>query len=569
MLIVNCILFPMVRFLSLFIMMILSLSCQAQRDNAKFAKSFFKEKCNFSISALARVKKTEDFVVLSSKNGSCFIVLADEKYDDVLPNPVLAYSTESYIQPDEKIVDGDVFAYYTRVLRSLKSDSVVYNGYEGFTGEKRLKTVIFGQQKFDMLVIGERGMKVAGCVPTSATQMMYYHKWPEYAHGKYLFYSEERGALNINVEGMHLNWPEDCSVYNGTTRRLVVPARFLAINGLLYEANFGLERTSASMIYCKRSFVGHYGYSRKMVYSYDEEECKMLSRVRNEIDEDRPVMVGRWGHAFIMDGYNDDYFHFNLGWYGYRDGYYRIFPGVGRNGKNDVWEMITGIMPEHKEQFTEKTVTLSQAGTLSEYITDEDFDNLGKLKVIGPLNGKDIKLLREMSGAATIDVPISKRGVLSELDLSEASIVASNDEYYSYWNFSDEHKSFMSCHEWNDCWQEEIIPHKAYITKYHTKKNEIGTSMFRNCDGLEKLVIPNNVTRFGWYTFSGCTLLKSFKIPSSVKYVQNNSFDRCKTLQEIHCDKNALFLSVDSTGSEPKIKTPFTNLYPYTSIIPE
>ena len=546
----------------------LSLSCSAEKDYQKIAKEFLKSRCNFSVSFLTEVKRNDDCIVLASKNKSCFVILADEKYDGVLDNPVLAYSTESYIGLEkEKIGEHNIFDYYRRVLHTLKSDSVVYKPQEYMTGEKQLKTVVFGQQTFDLLVIGERGMRVAGCVPTSATQIMYYHKWPEYAHGKYLFFSSSHGALNINVEGMHLTWPENCSIYNGKTRRLIAPQRFIAINGFLFEANFGLESTSADMEFCKRSFVCHYGYSRKMLHSYNEDENKIMRVIRNEIDVDRPVMVGRWGHAFIIDGYKDDYFHFNLGWYGYRDGFYRIFPGLGRGAKNDGWEVITGIMPEYKTDFTYKTVTLTSAGTLADYITTEDYDNLGKLKVVGPLNGKDIRLLRELSGGAAIDVPIERRGVLSELDLSEASIVASDDVYYEYWEYSDEHMSYQSCHEWNDSWQEEVIPHKAYLTKFHTRKNSLGTDMFRGCDGLEKLIVPNNVTTFGWYALSGCTCLRSFTIPTSVKYVKNNVFHKCKMLEDIRCSKDAMFVKVDTMANDTMIKHPFDCLYPYTSVV--
>ena len=556
------------RILTLSVFVLLSLSCNAEKDYEKVARDFLKSRCNFSISFLATVTRTEDCIVLSSKNARCFVIMADEKYDDVLDSPILAYSTESYIGPEkEKRVDEEnILDYYRRVLRTLKADSVVYKPQDYMTGEKQLKTVVFGQQKFDMLVIGERGMRVAGCVPTSATQMMYYHKWPDYATGKYLFYSSEHGALYINVDGMHLNWPEDCSIYNGTTRRLVAPSRFIAINGFLFEANFGLERTSADMSFCKRSFVCHYGYSRKMVYTYNDDENKMLRVLRNEIDVDRPVMVGRWGHAFIIDGYKDDYFHFNLGWYGYRDGFYRLFPGIGRKAENDGWEMITGIMPERKTEFTQKTITLVKAGTLADHITAEDYDNLGKLKVVGPLNGKDICLLRNLSGGASIDVPIEKRGVLSELDLSETSIVASDDVYYENWEFSDESKSYQNCHEWNDSWQEEIIPHKAYLTKFHTKNNSFGTYMFFGCDGLENLVLPNSITTFGWSALYGCTCLRTITIPASVKYVKNNMFRKCKMLEEIRCSKDAMFIKVDTTATDTTVKHPFDGLYPYTSV---
>ena len=130
------------RILTLSLFVLLSLSCNAEKDYEKYARDFLKSRCNFSISFLATITRTEDCVVLSSKNGKCFVIMADEKYDDVLDSPVLAYSTESYIGPEKekKINEENILDYYRRVLRTLKADSVVYKPQDYMTGEKQLKT---------------------------------------------------------------------------------------------------------------------------------------------------------------------------------------------------------------------------------------------------------------------------------------------------------------------------------------------------------------------------------------------------------------------------------------------
>lgn len=546
----------------------ISLSVRSQKYEYQYALDFLKTK-GIPTAGLTLARKTKDYVLFSSSRKNTFVLVATEKYEDVLPNRILAYSDESnmdHIDFDESGMISSMLSYYTNVLHYLLNDSTsrVYKKPESFVGEKQLKTVVLGQRKVDFLDIYERGIGVAGCVPTSATQIMFYHKWPDVAHGKYMYYREtEKSVKRIDIEGLTFSWPENLNMYNGTTRRLVVPNRFLAINGLLFEANFGFQSTSADMSFCKRAFVYHYKYSRKAVHHWDRDELGMLSLTRREIDAGRPVMVGRWRHAFICDGYTDDYFHFNMGWYGSCDGYYRLFPYLGRISEYDVWEMISGITPERNDTLTSKTITLKEAGTLSEYITAEDYNTLGKLKVVGPINGKDIKMLRQLSGGADVDVPFEERGVLSELDLSEAHIVESKDVYYSFYEHNVTHNKFVEKNTWNDSWMEEIVPDKVYMSFYHTNKDKIGTNMFTGCDGLERLVVPKDVTSFGWYALSECVMLREFVIPKSVKTVKPNVFAKCKMLEKLSYSKDAPFLSKDPDG---KRSHPFTTLYPYTEI---
>ena len=60
---------------------------------------------------------------------------------------------------------------------------------------------------------------------------------------------------------------------------------------------------------------------------YTDEEWESL--MREELDAGHPIMYGAThatadvGHAFIFDGYDSDgYFHINLGWYGFNDGWF-------------------------------------------------------------------------------------------------------------------------------------------------------------------------------------------------------------------------------------------------------
>ncbi len=78
-------------------------------------------------------------------------------------------------------------------------------------------------------------------------------------------------------------------------------------------------------------------------------------------------------------------------------------------------------------------VTLHEAGTLAQYISDKYAVN--DLTVIGPINGTDIKLIRDMAGCDEQGRTTS--GIMTTLDLSGAQIVAGGDAYYNNYTTED------------------------------------------------------------------------------------------------------------------------------------
>lgn len=139
------------------------------------------------------------------------------------------------------------------------------------------------------------------------------------------------------------------------------------------------------------------------------------------------------------------------------------------------------------------TVTVTEAGTLKDvfpgngWATQEQRDSVMQtftsLKIIGPLNGTDIPYLQSACGS------FSKiTGNVSELDLSEASIVSGGDSYGIYYSPTGD------------------------MVDLYTKDGEIGTQMFYYCGTLTKLTLPRTTTSISANAFEG-SLLESLTIP--------------------------------------------------------
>ena len=81
------------------------------------------------------------------------------------------------------------------------------------------------------------------------------------------------------------------------------------------------------------------------------------------------------------------------------------------------------------------TINLEEAGTLPDRIGSSKKYKITNLKIIGEINGTDLRMIREMAGRDYIGN--STDGKLSVLDLSEAKIVEGGDSYYNdnYFNY--------------------------------------------------------------------------------------------------------------------------------------
>ncbi len=172
----------------------------------------------------------------------------------------------------------------------------------------------------------------------------------------------------------------------------------------------------------------------------------------------------------------------------------------------------------------EKSVNVEEAGTL-QALLGADYLNITDLTVTGNLNGNDIITLRAMCGVNTGEEQTGT-GSLEKLDLSGANIKAGGE---------------------------------MYATKYSNKSttdNEIGVAMFRYCNTLKEIHLPNsvvtiknnsfeksvglktvivgkNTTEIQKAAFRGCTALDSIVMPASVATLGNETFKDCVSLTNV------------------------------------
>ena len=138
------------------------------------------------------------------------------------------------------------------------------------------------------------------------------------------------------------------------------------------------------------------------------------------------------------------------------------------------------------------TIQLEKAGTLPDRIESSKKYKITNLKIIGEINGTDLRIIREMAGSNSNGN--STDGKLSVLDLSEAKIVKGGDCYLN--NGYD-----------------------------YTSNDVIGSRAFLGCSGLTSLTLPADITSIGDEAFQGCSGLTSIYVyAEKVPKIDSNAF---------------------------------------------
>ena len=152
------------------------------------------------------------------------------------------------------------------------------------------------------------------------------------------------------------------------------------------------------------------------------------------------------------------------------------------------------------------TIKLEKAGTLPDRIPSRKKYKVTNLKIIGEINGTDLRMIRDMAGSNSTGN--STDGKLSVLDLSEAKIVEGGDYYY--YDYDNNRNNY-----------------------YYTSNDVIGDKAFCYCRGLTSLTLPDGITSIGSWAFRDCRGLTSLTIPAGITSIHSLAFQYCSGLKEV------------------------------------
>ncbi|MDO5447977.1 MAG: C10 family peptidase, partial [Prevotellaceae bacterium] len=190
---------------------------------------------------------------------------------------------------------------------------------------------------------------VVGCMATAMSQIMYYHKWPQKGRG-YHKYEWDGKTYSCNFSESVYDWDNMLPNYRGSysVEQADAVAKLCSDVGISLDMMYGIDLSIAYTDRQSSAFPRNFAYSGKCQYlnqnSFTAEEWEDL--IRAELDAARPVFYSgqdynNGGHGFVCDGYTiDGYFHFNWGWNGYGNAFFKIgalnVAGCKFNSDNEI-----------------------------------------------------------------------------------------------------------------------------------------------------------------------------------------------------------------------------------------
>ena len=226
------------------------------------------------------------------------------------------------------------------------------------------------------------------------------------------------------------------------------------------------------------------------------------------------------------------------------------------NENSQIDESVTIVQAGAvKAGYANGVVTIAKAGSMKSLL-GSDYLNITSLKVIGPINGDDIYNLRQMLGGDNFSE--TNWGKLSEIDLSEATIVEGGGYYYgNYYTQNDKLGDYMfhccenlqnitlpdyailiGCEAFSGCTNLSTITIGELVSS-------IENSAFSCCEKLSSIIIPDAVTTIGEKTFSGCKLLASVVIGKNITTINKSAFEFCSSLSSIYISDLSAWCNID------------------------
>lgn len=203
---------------------------------------------------------------------------------------------------------------------------------------------------------GPDGHCVTGCVATAMAQIIKYHGYPTSGRGTHR-YQSDYGELSVNFEDSEYDYDNmpDALTSDSSQEEVNAVAKLISDCGVAVNMGYSAGESGSQDENVRTALINYFGFVPTLGYAERQmyTEMEWTDSLKVNIDRGEPVYYGGSnifaGHAFVCDGYDqDDYFHFNFGWGGDSDGWFKTSAINAGSGFNADPSAIMGIRPDNK-----------------------------------------------------------------------------------------------------------------------------------------------------------------------------------------------------------------------------
>lgn len=292
----------------------------------------------------------------NAQGGGYVIVAGDDRIDDVL-----AYSLNGTIDANHiPAAMQTMLASYAEQIAYMQEHGLSPHKAPSHPAVQPLIQTKWGQEWPYSHLIPENCP--TGCIATSMSQVMYYHKWPQDSTTRYI-----TPKFKTVINPTAFDWDNMLLTYSSNGEypesQVTSVAHLMKVAGESVDMVYQKEQSGSYSNLIRPALLGCFKYDKGMRYllrddyTIDQWDEKMY----NELANNRPIIYNAmtsWGagHSFVCHGYDGNgKYYINWGWDGDCDGYFVLSildsegTGTGGGGLNNRWSIhqdaVIGIQP--------------------------------------------------------------------------------------------------------------------------------------------------------------------------------------------------------------------------------
>ena len=329
------------------------------------ATNFLNEKRNYTIDSIENFNIIEGSsnIYIAHLNPIGFIILSSE--DRTIPILGYSYNSEININDLPRQLEA-ILISYQEGIEYVIGNNIIQDNKTFYLLEKYLNNNDFinrdSREVLPMITANWNqgggwnnfcpGNSVVGCVAVAMGQVMNYWEHPTQGDGYSQYYSTDYGVIGVNFEDYTYDFNNMYDDYPTEDSQLLL---FHA--GVAVHMNYTPWASGASVCWegpsAQNALDEHFGYNDDITcevkINYTDEEWGSL--IKDQLDRGWPMVYRGYsedaGHAWNIDGYQNDYYHCNWGWGGYANGYF-YFDNLNAGGYNFIESQaaLLNIVPE-------------------------------------------------------------------------------------------------------------------------------------------------------------------------------------------------------------------------------
>ena len=196
---------------------------------------------------------------------------------------------------------------------------------------------------------GPGGNALVGCVAIAMGQTMYYWEYPQVGLGDHAYNHQQYGYQYVNFQDAFYDYSSMADNYATDASALLLYHAGVSVNMGYGSDGSGAQvfGSNPSTFYAMRNYF-QFKNTMQQVFPENYSASVFRALLQEDLDNNRPIIYVGYdasygGHAWNVDGYDNDFFHCNWGWGGYQNGYFLL---SAMNGFNSGQGAIINIEPQ-------------------------------------------------------------------------------------------------------------------------------------------------------------------------------------------------------------------------------